>query len=60
MYCMHDASAQKVAREALRLLNWPTKQTKEHKKEGGRDRWEQTITCTVQVQTQSLINVQYV
>jgi len=36
------ASAQKAAREALRSLNWPPKQTKEHKYEykqkGGRDR----------------------
>ena len=27
------ASAQKAAREALRSLNWPPKQTKEHKYE---------------------------
>jgi len=31
---MHDASAQKVAREALRLLNWPTKKQKNTKRKG--------------------------
>ena len=40
-----------------RSLNWPPKQTKEHKyqykQEGERDRGEQTITCAVQVQVET-------
>jgi len=60
------ASTQKAAIEALNALNWPPKQTKQHryeyKQEGGKDSGEQTITfaAKVQVETQSLINLQYV